>query len=131
MSEGRRAYMLNDLAGTDNQTNTMVQASNSNSRSFGRVVEALVLCMILANVVMVLWASARRAYIPGYHGFVVFSLVFFTWEYALRVWSCVEDLRYRGSCGKAFGLLLFAPSNIRTYTTRRRPLSRVLPLVVR
>ena len=42
-----------------------------------RAVELLVLCMILANVAMVLWASSRTTPIAGYHAFVIFSLVVF------------------------------------------------------
>ena len=65
-----------------------------------RIVELSILAMILANVGMVLWASAISKPIPGYHVFIMFSLLFFTVEYALRLWACPESDRFAGPTGR-------------------------------
>lgn len=62
-----------------------------------RIFDQFLLALILLNVAAVIVASVQpfgSLYAPWFRGFEVFSVAVFSVEYALRVWTCVEDSRY-------------------------------------
>ncbi len=66
-----------------------------------RVNLALMLLVVL-NVVAVIMETVEWlyfAYGPIFEAFNVFSIGIFTIEYILRIWSCIEDPRYRAPQG--------------------------------
>jgi voltage-gated potassium channel len=74
----------------------------------GRIASAGLMTLIGLNVVALTLesVSAVRAWSPTFFdGFESFSVAVFSVEYALRLWACVEDERYRGALG---GRLRFA-----------------------
>ena len=58
------------------------------------VINVMMVCLIVANVVMVILESIRPVY-DAYRSLFfwgeVFSVAIFALEYALRIWSCTED----------------------------------------
>ncbi|MFP6742281.1 MAG: cyclic nucleotide-gated ion channel [Alphaproteobacteria bacterium] len=59
----------------------------------GRVVNLFLVCLILANVLAVIFESVDsvgRRYAGPFRIFEVFSVIVFTVEYVLRIWSCTE-----------------------------------------
>ncbi|MBV8799404.1 MAG: ion transporter [Alphaproteobacteria bacterium] len=76
----------------------------------GRVVEGLLVALIIGNVVAVALESIPPIYArfhAAFAAFEQFSLVAYTIEYVLRVWSSVEDPRI-GARGPVRGRIVFA-----------------------
>lgn len=68
--------------------------------SVGIILHAFLFFLILANILAVVLGSVRDiflAYYPYFIYFEVFSVAIFTVEYALRLWSAIEDSRYQNS----------------------------------
>jgi voltage-gated potassium channel len=67
-------------------------------RGFERALNVSLLALIVVNVVAVILETVRELrarYGPVFDALETFSIAVFTLEYALRVWTCVEDPRYR------------------------------------
>ncbi|MBN1947688.1 MAG: ion transporter [Bradymonadales bacterium] len=65
----------------------------------GKALDTFIVALIAFNVLMVILEteeSLSGPYKAYFIGFEWFSSLFFTVEYLLRTWSCVEDPRYRG-----------------------------------
>ncbi len=65
-----------------------------------RYFDVCLMTLIVANVIVVILESVEGLYLPYAHifyAFDVFSVAVFTVEYILRLWTCTEDARYRGS----------------------------------
>lgn len=63
-------------------------------RTFG----AFLLVLIILNPIAVILESVRpihSEYFNAFRAFDIFTVTVFTIEYILRIWSCVEDSRYR------------------------------------
>jgi voltage-gated potassium channel len=63
-----------------------------------KLINGFIITLILLNVVAVMLEtvpSIHDPYTDLFHYFDVVSVAIFTVEYILRVWSCVEDPRYR------------------------------------
>ena len=79
-------------------------------RGYERAVNFVLLGLIVANVVAVILetvAFIRAEFGPAFDAFEKLSLVIFTAEYLLRLWSCTEDPRFSGPIT---GRLRFATS---------------------
>ncbi len=64
-----------------------------------KVVDTFIVGLILLNVVAMIVESVERVHslVPTwFKTFELFSVVIFSAEYALRLWSCVEDPQYAG-----------------------------------
>ncbi len=88
----------------------VLEAQPGTATGLARVVSVSLLALIAANVVAVILESVQslKAMAPGaFDAFEWFSVAIFSVEYALRVWSCVEDERYRRA---VVGRLRFALS---------------------
>lgn len=67
------------------------------SKGIGKAVDAFIIGLIGLNVLVVIMESEAEIalrYEAAFHVFDVFSSLFFTLEYVLRAWVCVEDPRY-------------------------------------
>jgi voltage-gated potassium channel len=76
--------------------------------TIGQTVALSLQGLILLNVVAVILgsvASIESRYGTLFWGFEIFSIMTFTAEYIIRIWSCVEDPRYRNP---VIGRLRFA-----------------------
>jgi len=65
-----------------------------------RVFDTAILSLIVLNVIAVIagsMASVQARFGAFFSGFEVFSVAVFTVEYAVRLFSCVEDGRFRGA----------------------------------
>jgi voltage-gated potassium channel len=65
---------------------------------FSTIVNILIVLVILLSVVSVMLESVRsvaEGYSALFRGFEIGSVVFFTVEYVLRLWSCPTEPRYR------------------------------------
>ena len=63
----------------------------------GRAFDLFILSLITLNVLAIILASVRHlreAWGAAFYAFEVFSVIVFTAEYLLRLWTCVEDPRY-------------------------------------
>lgn len=63
-----------------------------------KVIHLFIISLILLNVVVVTLETVPwlyKDYYSYFHAFDVFTVVVFTIEYVLRVWSCTADERYR------------------------------------
>ncbi|MBB4635411.1 ion transporter [Longimicrobium terrae] len=72
------------------------RAGDAASRRFG----IFILALIAANVLAVILGSVpelEARWEAEFRAFEVFSVAVFSVEYLARVWSCVEDPRYRGA----------------------------------
>ena len=64
-----------------------------------RYVDIFLIVLIITNVIAVMLESEpalSAKYKTGFFVFELFSVLIFSVEYILRVWSCVEDKKYRG-----------------------------------
>lgn len=62
-----------------------------------RFVDVTIMTLIVLNVIAVVLEtvpSLQAAYGPQFHAFDLFSVMVFTLEYVLRLWSCTTDPRY-------------------------------------
>jgi voltage-gated potassium channel len=69
-----------------------------------RIFDVALLSLIVLNVVAMVLESISSiglAYAGAFRGFEVFSVVVFTAEYALRLWSCAADPRFAKRGGRA------------------------------
>lgn len=83
MSVRRRVYQL-------------LQPMQDGGRA-SRAIGLLILGLIALNVLAIILESVRalrEAWGPVFTAFEVVSVIVFTGEYALRLWTCVEDPRY-------------------------------------
>ncbi len=65
---------------------------------YGRWVDALLIALIVANVIAVILETVpwlRQRFGGFFWRFELFSVAVFTVEYLLRIWSCVEQGRFR------------------------------------
>ncbi len=63
-----------------------------------KVIHLFIITLILLNVLVVTLEtvpSLYKQYYTYFHAFDVFTVVVFTLEYVLRIWSCTADERYR------------------------------------
>jgi voltage-gated potassium channel len=89
-----RAFQVVEAAETEDRV----------SRWFDTVIVTLVMLNVLAVVVETL-PGIKARYAPYFWAFEVFSVVVFTVEYVLRLWSCTASGKYRHPLG---GRLRFA-----------------------
>lgn len=71
---------------------------NDGGTFWDRVVNSVIVALILLNtlaVVLETVVSLYREYASLFKGFELFSVVLFSIEYLLRLWSCTADPRYR------------------------------------
>ena len=74
----------------------ILEASDEDDK-FSRVVDLFILILIGLNVIAVLLETVKSVYIIWglyFRAFEVFSIVVFSIEYVLRLWSCTENPRY-------------------------------------
>lgn len=74
----------------------------------GRAFDIFIMALIVLNVAAVMLETVEDVGVPYaafFRGFEVFSVVVFSTEYVLRLWSCTADPRYSGPVG---GRLRFA-----------------------
>jgi len=60
--------------------------------------DPFIMTLIVLNVLAVTLETVQWIYLPYkhvFHAFDIFSVAVFTIEYALRIWTCTLDLRYR------------------------------------
>jgi voltage-gated potassium channel len=65
-----------------------------------KLINGFIITLILLNVAAVMLEtvpSIHEPYAHFFHYFDIFSVIIFTTEYVLRVWSCVEEPRYKHS----------------------------------
>lgn len=63
-----------------------------------RALNAFIILLILLNVIAVMLETIPAIYLPNkafFYYFDIISVVIFSIEYILRVWSCVHDAKYR------------------------------------
>lgn len=71
--------------------------ANRAEEPWGLAVDLLLIALIVANVIAAMLATVpamQLAWERQFWRFEVFSVAVFTVEYALRLWSCVDDPRY-------------------------------------
>jgi voltage-gated potassium channel len=71
-----------------------------NGSAVERAFEISILVLIVLNVAAVVLQSVREMEIrfgAAFYAFEVFSVAVFSLEYLARLWSCVEDPRFRGA----------------------------------
>jgi voltage-gated potassium channel len=76
-----------------------ILAHSKANDTVSKVVDTFIVGLILLNVVGMIVESVERVYslVPTwFRAFELFSVAVFTAEYALRLWSCVEDPQYAG-----------------------------------
>jgi voltage-gated potassium channel len=76
----------------------------------GKSLDTFIIVLIAFNVLMIVLESEQTLAGPyggWFRGFEYFSSIFFTIEYALRTWSCVENPRF-GAMGPVRGRLRYA-----------------------
>ncbi len=69
-----------------------------NGDTTSRVFDFALLILIILNMLAVILESVESlhfAYVAWFNAFEIFSVAVFTVEYLLRMWSCVEDSRYK------------------------------------
>ena len=84
--------------------------SNVGDTRLDRVVDRFIMALIVLNVGAVLVETVEEISAPLSHyfrAFEIFSVVVFTAEYLLRLWSCTSDPRY---AGRLRGRLRYATS---------------------
>ncbi len=72
--------------------------STETAGAFSRAFNAFIVVLIMLNILAMILESVKeiRDWIPGYFTwFEYFSVAIFSLEYSLRVWTSVEDPRYR------------------------------------
>jgi voltage-gated potassium channel len=65
---------------------------------WGYIVNGAIIFLIVANITAVILETVPHIYEPhkdAFHTFDVFSIIVFTIEYVLRVWSSNDDLKYK------------------------------------
>jgi voltage-gated potassium channel len=65
-----------------------------------RAFDLFIITLITLNVLAIIMATVERfsaRYFPYFQAFEVFSVVIFTIEYILRIWTCDSDPKYRGT----------------------------------
>src|SRR5688572_32459839 len=75
----------------------------------GRIVSFALMTLIALNVVACIIetdAAIRTRLGPVLDGFEIFSLVVFTIEYILRIWSCTADPRFAGTVSGRVRMML-------------------------
>lgn len=75
-----------------------------------RIINIFIIVLIILNVVAIMLETVPSIYDPFhqfFHDFDVISVIIFTIEYVLRVWSCNHDPRYKHS---VFGRLRYMVS---------------------
>lgn len=85
--------------GIRRRTWEIVEAARAGDRA-SRVFDVAILGLIFLNVVAVIIGSVRSVearWGAVLNGFEIFSVVVFTLEYVLRLWSCTVDARFRGA----------------------------------
>lgn len=86
------------------------QASSSRYAKVSTLVSTSIFALIVLNVVATILGTVdaiEQRHGAALRGFEVFSVLVFTVEYVLRVWSCVESHEYNGAVS---GRLRFAKS---------------------
>lgn len=75
----------------------ILEVSLSGERDFSWYFDIALMAIIILNVVAIILESVDTmyaAYLPYFRSFEIFSIVFFSTEYVLRVWSITADPRY-------------------------------------
>ena len=98
----RLRYVTWEILDTPEEGGRHVEASTLANVSIFVLIVLNVLATILGTI-----GSLRSEYGMAFQAFEIFSVVVFTVEYVLRVWSCVEDEEYDGPL---WGRLDFARS---------------------
>ncbi|MFD2718357.1 potassium channel family protein [Hymenobacter monticola] len=76
----------------------ILNADDGGQTTIERVTDWFLILLVLLNAATVVMQSVKSVdarYHPFFVGFELVSMYVFTLEYALRVWSCVEDRRYQ------------------------------------
>ncbi len=89
---------------TEKTTNLRIQtykllASSHDGKLISSAMDCFLIALITINVLAVIMAtinSFQMQYAKALYRFEIFSIGVFTFEYLLRVWSCVEDRRFDG-----------------------------------
>lgn len=80
------------------RTHDILEARRPEDRT-SQVVQLFIITLIVLNVTAVILSTVdtvQRQYGPYLWYFEIFSVIVFTAEYVLRVWSCIEDERFNG-----------------------------------
>ncbi len=89
----------------------LLDAGHEHQERLARAVDVFIISLISLNVVAVIFESMPKvyaAYGPYFDAFEIFSVIVFTIEYLLRVWSAVEsdNPRYRDPVTGRFRFML-------------------------
>lgn len=90
------------------RTYAILERSDRTSR-LGRIIDLSLIFLIAINVVAVIIETVQpiyEAYAPLFRAFNIFSVLVFTIEYALRVWSSVERVDELGNRRKRLDYIL-------------------------
>ena len=80
----------------------LLEASDER-RSASRFVDLFIMALIVLNVAMVMLESVDsvyRDYAQWFYYIEIFSVIIFSLEYVLRVWSITENKKYKGLFGR-------------------------------
>lgn len=75
-----------------------VLQGNHEGGIIGRLIEIFILLIIFLNVIAVIIETVESIYIRNpnlFHRFELFSVIIFTVEYVLRLWSCTSREKYK------------------------------------
>jgi voltage-gated potassium channel len=85
MKRARREQVFNTLSG-------------QSTDRFGRALNVFFIALICLNVLAVILETDKAIHNPNrlvFYSFLLFSTIVFTVEYALRLWACTAEPRYR------------------------------------
>lgn len=126
---------------TKKQVHSLLHPELGNKRSV-RVLNGFIIVLIILNVIAIMLETVDGIYRPNAEFFRIFDLVsviIFTVEYVLRVWSSNHDpryahflhgrLRYMVSAGALIDLLAFLPFYINVFAGLDLRVLRILRLL--
>ena len=67
-----------------------------------KAIEVLLISLIFANIVAIILESVKSIeaeYSPFFHALEFFSVIVFTIEYVMRIWTAPENPKYQHSFG--------------------------------
>jgi len=65
---------------------------------YSKVFDIFISCLIITNILAVILGTVKRIEPPLHRFFEIFeliSIIFFTVEYVIRIWTCVESEKYK------------------------------------
>jgi voltage-gated potassium channel len=63
-----------------------------------KLINGIIISLIITNTIAVILETVESIYLPNkaiFQGIEVFSVIVFSLEYVLRVWSCTATKKYR------------------------------------